>query len=694
MSTDVIEPANSYLRWNDVIASHFFKPEMEGQTVYLYLTQEVISELAGSIGVEKESFIEVVKEGPEWTTRSGLCQKALQSFQNWRFRKLEYPPYIAFLALFVLAAETEGDFSPNAYYPRLRKLLGDSGDGMLPSFQLMLQLWEDLETWTASDKQGDLGVFQARSLGGHIHIGFPIAQAILTEEEHKNLPRIFYEAELDPTSLIPTDEILRALRTKGTGYLQPRTLRRLDSSSDTDMSSALIDIISQELSDWDGEIPETMPGKPSKQSFAGLRICMTVDFAAKKIQSIFRCKLNREYPEEGLNLTSSRYPGTIKTEESVEGWSSPLRDRETNLIVDAANFDWISGLTLRDQTLGLRVKLPGMPVRLFADGESEGLPGLVEIHALPKGQPFYLVYHEGIWPQISEWATHECNGFSERPISQGMPSMWKLAQVTEAISDVSIRDRLPFLSFLSTSSLRLRFVGGIRFGRGNNFFSFAPPDIQIEGGWPSVKVYCNDIQLSPDSNGITFKLPNGLPVESKIAIEAKDGDKILTRVNLFLTGEFSWNVQSPTVSLSKFGIPLDDKGGEASVAGANVQGQSLEITNLESLLLFDTLNAELHNGSVFLIGQKPGQVTEWTGGDSTLGWQPIWAVVSGKHGKRVIFCRQDIENARPLTDCFGTPKSIKAWREIIWHWRKRIVPPNLRQLRSLWKQYQEVGRDV
>jgi hypothetical protein len=105
MSTHV-----EYLTWNNAIASYLFKPEMRGRTVYLYVTQNVVTELARSLGVEKESFIEAVKEGPPWTTRSGICQKAFQSFENWRAQKLQYPPYIAFLALFVLAAEAEGDF--------------------------------------------------------------------------------------------------------------------------------------------------------------------------------------------------------------------------------------------------------------------------------------------------------------------------------------------------------------------------------------------------------------------------------------------------------------------------------------------------------------------------------------------------------------------------------------------------------
>jgi hypothetical protein len=37
----------------------------------------------------------------------------------------------------------------------------------------MKELWDDLETWSGLDKAGELGLFEARTIGGHVHIGTP-----------------------------------------------------------------------------------------------------------------------------------------------------------------------------------------------------------------------------------------------------------------------------------------------------------------------------------------------------------------------------------------------------------------------------------------------------------------------------------------------------------------------------------------
>ena len=64
----------------------------------------------------------------------------------------------------------------------------------------MWQLWEDLEEWSVFDRKGEFGMFRARIIGRKIHIGYPLAQSMLTEPERKALPRVFYDAGLDPTS--------------------------------------------------------------------------------------------------------------------------------------------------------------------------------------------------------------------------------------------------------------------------------------------------------------------------------------------------------------------------------------------------------------------------------------------------------------------------------------------------------------
>src|ERR1051325_2204847 len=164
-----------YLQWNDAIARHFFRPEEAGRTVYLYVTPDVIDEIggAGSLG----TFVDSCKEGPPWSSRTGVCQKALQSMEGWRDRRRDLPPYVAYLALFVLAAGHEGDFAANAYYPRLRTLLSEPPTiGTYPSFGRMLELWSDLEKWLNEERGGALGVLRTDIAGAWLHVGLPIAQ--------------------------------------------------------------------------------------------------------------------------------------------------------------------------------------------------------------------------------------------------------------------------------------------------------------------------------------------------------------------------------------------------------------------------------------------------------------------------------------------------------------------------------------
>ena len=92
----------------------------------------------------------------------------------------------------------------------------------------MIDLWDDLEQWSVHDRTGELGVFQARIVGGKIHIGLPLAQTILTETERGDLPRMFADAKLDPGRLASTRELRRALEVHGRDYLRPLTMRALE----------------------------------------------------------------------------------------------------------------------------------------------------------------------------------------------------------------------------------------------------------------------------------------------------------------------------------------------------------------------------------------------------------------------------------------------------------------------------------
>src|SRR5205823_9510154 len=123
-----------------------------------------------------------------------------QVAERWRERDLKLPPYVGYLALFVLAAGAEGEFAAHAYYPRLHQLASLPGEGMPPEFDRMLTLWDDLERWSTGDKAGEVGVFIVRRSGKWVNVGLPLGQTMLVEQERKALPGIFAKANLDPTS--------------------------------------------------------------------------------------------------------------------------------------------------------------------------------------------------------------------------------------------------------------------------------------------------------------------------------------------------------------------------------------------------------------------------------------------------------------------------------------------------------------
>jgi hypothetical protein len=99
-----------YLEWNTRIARHFFCPENAGRKIYLFVTKELIEELGQPADAGFSDFVVSLKIGPPWGRPAGLCQHALQAKHEWRQCSLQpdYPPYVAYLALFVIAAGLEG----------------------------------------------------------------------------------------------------------------------------------------------------------------------------------------------------------------------------------------------------------------------------------------------------------------------------------------------------------------------------------------------------------------------------------------------------------------------------------------------------------------------------------------------------------------------------------------------------------
>ena len=683
-------PSNRYKAWNDALAARFFNEEMASRNVHLYVNQDLITEVGQGLP-DAGGFRAVVAGHPQAATFNGerICYRAYSEYRRWRTRQSEYPSYIGYLCLFVLASGTDGTFAHNAYYPRLWELMGYQGrTGPVPSFNHMWELWDDLENWAVYENQGELGIFQSRSIGGNIHVGYPLSQAILVERERQTLPRVFYEARLYPASTHPAGEIAMALRSSTAKQeLRPRTVRIAESPRD-ELYEALIDAVREELAAWNGKVTDAGLGTSQPtETLAGLRLCIELNSVAGIVKSSIRCKLNHEYPEAGLLLDTG-----LLAEEDVNGWSLPVTTVATGEIFDASELDWRTDVTMRCTSPSYRLRLKGYPVRIFTNAMPEGISGLVDTPTLPSGQSFYLCYPEAAWSRLERWATTQCQGFQDLNVTQGLPKTWRLARVEAAIGDEAVRSLFPTLTF--QSGLRLSLVGGIRSGNGNNFFNFAPPSVVLVGGASDTAVYCNDELLSSQGTDGVYPLPGDLLIGTRINIEARSGQSTLAKQSLFLTSDFGLPTGEPEMLVDFTGGSIKPCDGSASIAGVYIKGQGTALARAAAEE-FEDLEFEIGRIQGFLLGPRPGQIVSWPSERFPGNWTPTWAVTKrGPKKWAAVFIGEMLEETSVESTVIPTHRKIKEWKEVTWHWRKRIVLPERPDQKTMWRQIQEAARRV
>jgi hypothetical protein len=676
----------SYLEWNDALAAKFFRAELAGKEVILFLSDDVLDEIGG-VG-SRNAFIKAVLKGPSWVDdRLGLCQKALKSFEGWRELALKYPPYVAYLALFVLAANLEGPFAAHAYYPRLRALLGwpDGHGGAPPSFDRMLDLWEDLEVWSNRDMEGRLGVFSIRIAGEWIHVGLPKAQAVLTDQERRSLPSIFSNANLDPTSLPPDFELARVLRRFGTQTLRAHTLSVLaNKAGEEEARVLLLDAIRQELEDWDGETTSDTSESPASRVYAAARICLRIDPTLRRVVGSVRVATKADFPEEGLTFRNSNTGDSFSCEEHLPGWSSPLRHVEAKQSLDPCALPWDHATEFVDPQANWIARLSEARIRIFVSGLPYELPGLVEVRSLPRSRPFTLVASKPVLGFLATWRESGQVNLSESDVRDGLPQDWTLFTSLGAQSDEAIRRTVPELTL--ATEVRILFQGGIRSGQGNAFFEFAAPSIVVEGGSGEEIVCCNGEQLDSIPTGSTFPLPSNLEAGSQLLIEVKRGTEVVRRQSLFLSNLYDWNLRTPLAALDRFGFAGEwTKPMDGLVAGAMGGGQSSQSFPIRPQIV--------GSRRVFAIGARIGEIVTAVNGGLPVDWHPVWLVTLGRRGYAE-YCGLSLKTDHPIDTIVGSREDQDLWKEILSRRRRRIDPPQHPVLRRLWGEYSDFAASV
>ena len=674
----------NYAEWNTEITKKFFSPDWEGRRVFLSVTKDLIEELGGANGIP--DFIAAVKQGPADVSASGLslCARILKATKRWRQQGAsDIPPYIATLALFVLAAsyDKEEESENHGYHKRLRELLGEPEDYQpISKFYDCISIWDDLERWANEDKVGTLGVFRVEFSGKWMYVGIPISQTLLTEKEQTSMPDIFSAAGLDPAIQYSDAHIAREVAEHGRGLLLKRTIKRLSGEGGTaeGFREVLLERLHEELAQWessgDSEQESDQIGSPGKCRPTRVLVSLQYLHVARTVETRLFFDGRGLDDDSSFQLKSARTGKEFAVEVERRSWSHPFSFGSH--VAQATELDWQHGDELKGDNTGIKFVFAGGNVRIFESG-GEGVAHLIERGRLPAHGAFWLAV-VGHANDVIEWGQNNCKGWQEVRVDVGLPRGWKLFKAEEALTTVGIEKKYPSLCLPSFA--RIVLTGGLKLGKTSRYLSSSPPQVLAQTPAGEFILTCNGapLQLGPS--------PISVPRES---LQERNVVELRAANNPDKTRKCAFYLVRADTLQWKDGLEFGYSGINGALAentGARISGALVLDLEVPPFPLQDTFDRD----AVTLLGRSPGQIAN---GCDSIDWPPVWIVSKGRN-RRVFFCGSTVENSAPDTTHSGDRKATKKWQDVIYYGRRSIQPPRHRRLAALWTNYISIAKDV
>ena len=585
------------------------------------MNEEKIEALGSFKNANIEDFLEALKKEAELSGNQ-ICKRAIKLYTNWRNSKNEFPPYIGYLALFVLAATTEGEFDPKAYYPRYWELIGTPREGAPDGFYETDKLWDDLEKWSIEEKKEELGRFKAKIRGHWCHVGRPLSQTLLSEDERKSLGSIFYDCGFDPNN--PPSEIIikNGLVRHGAKRLRHRTLALLknEEAENQEFVKSLLDLVVTELEEWGRFEPNTLipivettvkkqladksQEVPAPSLF--FRTCLEVDHRKQLVVVSLRLKTKKPFPPNRLRFEVNEK--ILFCTETGQNWSTRLIEMPSNKVFDPFSLSWLRNWLFANGENGWDATFRSDSIRLFLPADTEGLPGFVESQKLQRDSEFYIICNNRIGKTVNEWGSKSCSSFSRLSYA-GIPSEWTLFRGVGATKSCEGIDVLSL-----SNLLRIKLEGGIGIGYSNQYLCFAPPKVQVDGGLGGETVLLNGIAIEK-STANTWQLPKNTPIGRPLNIQVSRNNELLQESRLI-------ELIEPSVNPKLFdSLPKRDNKGrllEVDKEENFARGAFVSLPNHpnpEFNRLPNTSPTSIGDSLIF-IGQIAGQTCRWSGSDT------------------------------------------------------------------------------
>ena len=424
------------------------------------------------------------------------------------------PIALPFLVVSVIAAsrmETGQRVTASNYYDRLGQVLGYDLNPP-PSFvsETFRDLWEETARWLPAPSRLHLPP------AGFVDI--PQEHVLLREADLDRLDRYFDARRFQARELLPPER-LEASFTAWAG----NNLTGLARQALGDVRRpAILRQVSQELSRWDGSVREN----DKTERTAAFSRAATLELRLYPMRlGQYEIQIAAAQPD-GFPDTFPNVLGVAGTDLEADGAGAyspiPINTEEARQALARKVKDgWQTALLWE----GRRLRLSAPERAAIPFRESEDDVALVAAPSLPLRASAHLLCHESVAVAVEHYLDAACGPLGYRRTTKTLLPGWVFFQDVR-VNDARVELPEPISHLKPETDVEVRFEGGLRLGRGQEWLCQAPPSLRFSGDYHNLRL--NGEAIQADDSGLV-RLEGRLSIPRPVLIEA-DGFKTEIRL--------------------------------------------------------------------------------------------------------------------------------------------------------------------
>lgn len=375
--------------WNKALAGWFFGQHLAGRPVFLCVDEETLEVVGRESGIVASGAVESLSRAVRSRVRSGSpLDSWVRDATTWRQSGfVGPPPFVAVLAVTVLAATMLGNPNDHSYYRKLNDLLGLSGYRMPRDFDSDIQqLWSCLNEWLDHFHHGVFGVATAtNNFSSFPNMGWALSQTVLRPSDRAKLPFLFAALGVYPGQQVDGQLLLAGLRRSAMGGhgMSKRLADVLDHPALTDR---LATTLASELARWDGTLRDESGRRAAE---------LLLTFHQRSRAFGVAIRTSADLAHLGLTVCGSA-PVQLGEPDELQLLPLPVT---TSLLDGTSVSAGLTGLSAEDHSSGddprwIRLVMPRRDIHLLAP--NDGLARWVEVRAAEVHRRHLVVVRAGL----------------------------------------------------------------------------------------------------------------------------------------------------------------------------------------------------------------------------------------------------------------------------------------------------------